>query len=198
MRKTHGMSASKTYQSWRCMRQRCELKSHDKYKKYGGIGIRVCDRWMSFENFLSDMGERPPGTSLERIDNRGNYEPGNCRWATPKEQAANRGTNVVITYDGKSRCVTEWAEIFGVSARALFHRVSKGYPVDRVMDVSGLRRVGEVDEYDDRKQCPSCSHKFIQRRKIRKAGKIAESKCPNCGRYFRAVADQYFGANNVL
>lgn len=78
------------YKSWAMMKQRCLNPNHDKYSNYGGRGIMVCDRWKEVANFLADMGEHPAGMSLDRIDPNGNYEPGNCRWATKSEQNSNR------------------------------------------------------------------------------------------------------------
>ena len=88
---THGESYSLAYSSWRAMLKRCTDESHISYKDYGGRGITVCDQWRaSFENFFSDMGDRPEGTTLDRIDNDGNYQPGNCRWADAKTQRSNQ------------------------------------------------------------------------------------------------------------
>ena len=90
---THGMWQTPTYRSWYAMKRRCTNQKYRDFRLYGGRGIKVCDRWKSFENFFADMGVRPEGKTLDRIDNDGNYESGNCRWATPKEQQANRREN---------------------------------------------------------------------------------------------------------
>lgn len=91
---THGRARTPTYRIWVLMRYRCFNPKAKPYKYYGGRGITVCDRWLSFQNFFDDMGERPSGMSIDREDNDGNYEPGNCRWATPKEQRANQRRRV--------------------------------------------------------------------------------------------------------
>lgn len=88
----HGYYKTRTYNSWRAMLARCNDPKHRQYKDYGGRGIVVCPQWTEFECFLADMGERPPGRSIDRVDGDGNYEPGNCRWATRTEQNRNRRT----------------------------------------------------------------------------------------------------------
>ena len=88
--KTHGMTYTSTYKIWRDIISRCTNPNLSAYKYYGGRGIKICDRWKKFENFLEDMGERPEGLSIDRIDNDGHYEPGNCRWTTWSVQAKNK------------------------------------------------------------------------------------------------------------
>jgi hypothetical protein len=126
--RTHGKSKTAIYAVWRGMWERCTKPDARSYKNYGGRGIKVCERWESFDNFLSDMGERPPLHTIERIDNDGDYEPGNCRWATRKEQNRNKRQNRLIEHDGVVMCLVEWAERFGLRSDALRRR----------MDVQGM------------------------------------------------------------
>ena len=98
----HGGCKSRTYQSWRAMRERCSNPNNSHYNSYGGRGIIVCERWNDFALFLADMGERPVNKTLDRINNNGNYEPSNCRWATDAEQRANKRSRKKIY--GHSSC----------------------------------------------------------------------------------------------
>jgi hypothetical protein len=103
-RTKHGMADSRTWISWASMRRRCEKPGVHNFKHYGGRGISVCERWREFSNFLADMGERPPGKSLDRIDVNGNYEPSNCRWATQQEQCRNRRPKSSLTKEQNHGC----------------------------------------------------------------------------------------------
>lgn len=123
--KTHGMSQTPEYRIWASMRQRCSKTNNKHYHDYGGRGISVCKRWKSFKNFICDMGLRPsPEMSIDRINNDGNYEPSNCRWATVNEQARNKRNNVVINFQGKSLIMIDWAERIGLSKAALWARLN--------------------------------------------------------------------------
>jgi len=128
-RETHNATKTPTYKTWVCMKGRCLTKSHIEYPRYGGRGISICERWLSFENFLADMGERPEKCSIERIDNNGNYEPTNCRWATDKEQARNRRNSRLLTIDGVTKTVVEWSEQQGATRAAnIYNRLDLGWP----------------------------------------------------------------------
>jgi hypothetical protein len=104
------------------MIQRCGNPNYTNYARYGGRGIVVCDRWLDFRNFLADMGERPEGTTLERIDNGGDYWPENCRWATRKEQANNRN-NCFYTLEGVTKRWSEWFEYYNIKRSTFDQRV---------------------------------------------------------------------------
>lgn len=100
----HGMHNTKTYHSWEQMKQRCLNPKATRYPTYGGVGITICERWSEFKNFYEDMGIRPAGTTLDRINPYGNYEPNNCRWATYKEQVHNRRRNHVVPEEVTPLC----------------------------------------------------------------------------------------------
>ncbi len=125
---------SKTYQCWQDMQQRCYNPNCKKYSIYGARGIKVCDRWLeSFSNFLEDMGEKPDGFSIDRIDNNGDYSPENCKWATPKEQALNRRTNRFIEYNGERLTVTQWADKLGMVHNVLRKRLELGWTLEKAL-----------------------------------------------------------------
>jgi hypothetical protein len=119
-------SRTPTYRSWNEAVGRCTRPTNKRWNRYGGRGITVCDRWLVFENFLADMGERPPGTSLDRINNDGNYEPGNCRWATPIQQQNNRSDTRRL-----SVTLAELSRIIGMSRRLLWRRLNDGWSVEK-------------------------------------------------------------------
>lgn len=130
--KKHGHTVSGivslTYKSWDAMLQRCLNPSSQSYKYYGARGITVCDRWNpsaggSFENFISDMGERQKGMSIDRIDTSKGYDPSNCRWATMKQQASNRSNTIMLTLGERTQSITEWAEETGIPYATLSHRI---------------------------------------------------------------------------
>lgn len=144
MKKTHGQGGNSrhtsghrlptpTYISWAAMHAR---GTHGRYKSYSERGITVCERWRSFDAFFADMGERPKGTSLERIDNNKGYEPDNCCWATRKEQARNRRSSKLIAYRGETRSLAEWCEILEISYWRTFQRLQKlRWSVERAFEI---------------------------------------------------------------
>lgn len=130
-KRTHSDVGSPEYMSWANMRSRC---SDPKRYRYGERGIKVCERWNDYEAFLADMGRRPgPGYSIDRIDNDGDYEPGNCRWSTMKDQCRNRRNTRRHTFGGESLTIAEWAARLGVNENTLTNRVHMGWTVERIL-----------------------------------------------------------------
>lgn len=133
-RRTHGMTDTSIYNIWYAMRERCRLKTSTVYKHYGGRGISVAPEWNRFETFYEwamNNGYKE-GLTIDRIDNDGNYEPSNCRWATMKEQCRNRRNSILITHNGETKSLPEWAEIFNVPYSRAIHRYKAGMPFERI------------------------------------------------------------------
>lgn len=112
------------YKNWIDMKQRCFNKNNPRYKDWGGRGIKVCDRWMKFENFLADMGEKPEDKTLDRIDNNGNYCPENCRYATSKQQQNNTRQNRLIIHKGKTQNLTQWSKELKIEGHKLYNMLN--------------------------------------------------------------------------
>lgn len=119
--------------AWSGMIGRCLDPNHDSYEHYKARGITVCERWMTFANFLEDMGERPLGMELDRTNNDDGYYKENCRWATRKQQCRNMSTNHFITHNGMTKCIAEWAEYAGIKADVLHSRIKRGWEFERAL-----------------------------------------------------------------
>lgn len=144
--RTHGHTSGKrgvqrpspTYRSYSNAKTRCYNPKSIRYEEYGGRGIKFCDQWLGeggFERFLADMGERPPGTTIERKDTNGDYSPENCVWATPLEQASNKRNNILVEHDGNMVSLRRYAALTGVSYQPLYVRVVyRGQDPERAKD----------------------------------------------------------------
>lgn len=124
----HGKVGTSTYHVWSSMIARCRNPKCPAYPNYGGRGIGVCEAWTSFSGFLADMGERPEGLSLDRVDNDQGYSPENCRWATRTEQARNKRSTRLITVNGETLSTAEWSERSGLKIATIWARIAKGWP----------------------------------------------------------------------
>lgn len=131
----HGNRSSPLYSMWARMHQRCANQKMAQWPDYGGRGIRVCARWRSFTAFVADMGARPPGGTIDRIDNDGNYEPGNCRWATRVEQGRNKRTNHMVQTGDRRVPLAEAAELTGIAASTIRTRLRRGWPEHQAVSV---------------------------------------------------------------
>lgn len=130
----HGESKKPIHNIWCTMHARCKNPNNGMYHRYGGRGIKVCERWHDFENFKADMGPRPSTKhSIDRIDNNGPYSPENCRWATQKEQGANTSKNRRLTLNGVTKTMGQWTEYLGLSEDTISRRMKKGWPIEDVL-----------------------------------------------------------------
>jgi hypothetical protein len=135
-----------TRHSWHAMWRRCTKATERSYPRYGGRGIAVCDRWRDLEAFIADMGLRPAGLTLERINNDGPYSPENCRWATYSEQNRNKSVNREYEYGGKRQCLSAWAEEYGLEQATLYYRLVRlKWPLSEALTTPvGMKRCAPV------------------------------------------------------
>lgn len=137
----HGFKNTSTYRTWTNMRQRCNNPKQTGYSEYGGRGIKVCDRWNIFENFIEDMGLRPPGRTLDRINVNDDYTKDNCRWATREMQSNNKRTNYNVTYEGRTQTLTEWCKEKNLDTRIVYPRLRSGWDVEKAFTTPVLKKL---------------------------------------------------------
>lgn len=144
--RTHGFSGTRVHRQWKSMRKRCRSSNSSDYRHYGGRGIKVCERWEEFSNFLSDMGPPPDDKStIERINNDGNYEPSNCRWATQSEQVLNTRRTVYVEHNGQKVPLHSLLKNSPVSREGLKRRLSIGWSLEKALSVPSRTRKKRVN-----------------------------------------------------
>lgn len=128
------------YSIWKDMRARCCIPTNHAYKYYGGRGIKVCARWKVFRHFIADIPPRPtPRHTLDRVNNNGNYEPSNCRWATRKEQSSNMRSNHYVEFNGERRTISQWAEHLRMGRSAILKRIQKGWDLSDALTLASQK-----------------------------------------------------------
>lgn len=139
--KTHGMKNSKVYNIWCAMKERCNNPNNKRYDRYGARGITICKEWENFEKFYEWCinNNYKDGLTIDRINNDGNYEPSNCRFATRKEQNRNYSRNHNITFNGETHCIKEWSEITGVKPATILYRLNSGKSLEKVFSTNDWR-----------------------------------------------------------
>lgn len=128
-----GSERKKMYSVWSDMFSRCQNPNNKSFSRYGAKGIDVCDRWQFFENFLADMGQRPDGFTIDRINGSLGYSPENCRWASAHDQSRNKSNNKVLDFEGKSMIVNDWAVFLGVPRTLIRDRLKMGWSVEKTL-----------------------------------------------------------------
>jgi len=177
--KTHGKSKDRIYNIWLGMIFRCSPSNKTNSKKtYYDKGINVCDRWMTFENFLEDMGIPEPHQSIDRKDNNKGYNKENCRWADWKTQANNKSTNLIINLHGISKTASEWSDETGIKANTIVYRIRRGWSVERALEKNPVH-IGTQQKLLRSQSCEICKKIFIPRRNqvIKGRGRFCSQKC---------------------
>lgn len=145
---THGYGSRRrrtpTYRAWESMKRRCNNPKEKNYENYGGRGIKVCRRWVKFVNFLEDMGECPDGLTLERINVNKGYSKNNCCWATRKQQVMNRRCARLVTYQGLTKPLEDWAKEFSLNYQTLWQRLERGWTVERSLLQKPRNKIDKV------------------------------------------------------
>lgn len=147
----HNMSKTRIYHIWINIIRRCTDPSNGSYHNYGGRGITVCERWLEFDNFYADMGDRPERHTLDRLDNNAGYSPDNCAWRTYKEQANNTRNNLLVTWEGETKTPAQWAEdirlsSIGICSSLLRHRIAKSWSIEEAMTTPAV--IGDLITYN--------------------------------------------------
>jgi hypothetical protein len=156
LREHHGLRNKRAYGVWCGMNNRCRNKNDPAYPDYGGRGIAVCDAWKKFSQFYADMGDPPSGHSIDRIDNDGNYEPGNCRWATRTEQSRNRRNNVLFTFKGETHPLSVWAARFGLKYKTVHLRVRNGWDIYKALSTPPIPHINRAWKKTKRPEKTEC------------------------------------------
>lgn len=132
----HGLSKTEIYDVWVNMKSRCLNQSNKSFHNYGGRGIKVCERWMQFDNFFADMGEPPARHEIDRIDNDGDYLPSNCKWSTKQEQCENRRSNKLFTVNKQQKTISQLSREYGINYFTLRARLTKlNWDIDRALTI---------------------------------------------------------------
>lgn len=140
--RTHGLSHTPEYVVWCAMKQRCNYTKNKRFDRYGGRGIAICERWKDFANFYADMGERPEGMSLDRVNSDGDYTPENCRWATCSEQMSNTSRTRKYEMNGFVLSMKQWSEKLGINYWTLRKRLDKGMSIEAATVTAALTSAG--------------------------------------------------------
>jgi hypothetical protein len=175
----HGKTKSPEHRAWAAMRQRCGNPNNPQYQYWGGKGVKVCARWQRFENLYADMGPRPsPEHSIDRIDVNGDYEPGNCRWATSGQQSLNKTSNKLVSFAGETRAVAEWAKLYGIDRGVLGHRLERGWDMERALTTPTEDQTGALYTYQGKTQSISAWAKEYGMSRHMLKGRLQRSKWP--------------------